>query len=53
MTDEEIQEIIQVLRSIKAKFDRQQRFNWITRHLSREEKQAVEKRMREMWSKQG
>lgn len=53
MTDEDIQEIIDVLRGIKAKFDRQQRFNWMTRHLSREEKIKTEKRMREMWSKQG
>ena len=53
MTDEEIQDMIDVLRGIKAKFDREQRFNWMTRDLSREERQAVKKRMFEMWSRQG
>lgn len=50
MSDDEILELIEVLRPIKQKFDRQHRFRWVTRHLTVAERQRTEKRLRELWN---
>ena len=50
MSDDEIRELIDALRPIKQKFDRQHRFRWMTRHLTPEERQRTEKRLRELWN---
>ena len=50
MSDDEIHELINELRAVKQKFDRQQRFRWVTRHLTPEERQRTEKRLRELWN---
>lgn len=50
MNDQSIKALIAILKPIKQRFDRKHRFNWETRHLTPEQKQHTEKRLRELWS---
>ena len=50
MSDDQIRDLIRLLKPIKQKFDRKHRFEWETRHLTPEARQLTEKRLRELWN---